>query len=177
MVLLVFQSRVGCFVASKAPWVGSTPAILQNPFGPIAGYDRVRNLWTCRPAFWRRLAVYGSGSCYVCFSPWFDLRSEYWCCVKNLEFGKFPRKRKPESEKFCKKWFQRGWTVELLNTLTWSMNFIIWTDCCDGTVVQHFYILLMDKDLQIGSTQEAFARWFDLFVPKDFHFHRIFIDF
>jgi hypothetical protein len=48
------------------------------------------------------------------------------------------------------------------------MNFIIWTDCCDGTVVQHFYILLMDKDLQIGSTQEAFARWFDLFVPKDY---------
>ena len=26
----------------------------------------------------------------------------------------------------------------------------------------------MDKDLQIGSTQEAFARWFDLFVPKDY---------
>ena len=35
------------------------------------------------------------------------------------------------------------------------MNFIIWTDCCDGTVVQHFYILLMDKDLQIGSTRSV----------------------
>jgi len=55
------------------------------------------------------------------------------------------------------------------------MNFIIWTDCCDGTVVQHFYILLMDKDLQIGSTRsvcQGQVGWFDLFAPKDF----IFID-
>lgn len=103
MVLLVFQSRVGCFVASKAPWVGSTPAILQNPFGPIAGYDRVRNLWTCRPAFWRRLAVYGSGSCYVCFSPCFlsKITKNY---LGNLEEACAWKVR----IMFCKKWFQRG---------------------------------------------------------------------